>query len=136
MNLPITAVKAIIEKDGKILLLQRNPVLRGDDNWDLPGGLVEDLENEETTLIREIKEEIRYDIEIVKEAGEWQFLRNKDQKIVHVKNYIVRTIGEYQELQLSEEHISYKWILPEDIINYRLKDISLSENILSIYNLK
>lgn len=56
--LPKTAVKAmILNESNKILLLQRNPKLRGTDNWDLPGGLVEQGEDPEQALIREVKEE-------------------------------------------------------------------------------
>ncbi len=51
------AVKAIILNDKKqILLLQRNPKNSDTDNWDLPWGLIEDWEEKEVALVREIEE--------------------------------------------------------------------------------
>jgi 8-oxo-dGTP diphosphatase len=53
---PSVTVDAIIERDGRILLIKRkNQPFR--DMWALPGGFVEYSEKVEDALIREVKEE-------------------------------------------------------------------------------
>lgn len=123
MSIPTRAVKAIIIKDDKILLLQRNPDTKGEENWDLPGGLVEDGESSKDTLIREVEEELGIEFLIREKSESWKFFRSKDSNWVYVQNYIC----EYEdgEIELSDEHISYEWIDPEDIVNYPVKDESL-----------
>jgi 8-oxo-dGTP pyrophosphatase MutT (NUDIX family) len=54
------AQKAVIEKDGKVLVT-RYPT---DTEWDLPGGRIHRDEKPETGLAREIKEELGVDSEI------------------------------------------------------------------------
>ena len=124
MNLPTKAVKAVITNEqGQILLLQRNPATRSVDNWDLPGGLVEDREDEQTALIREVQEELRVQIVIVESASTWQFLRSKDNQIVKVQNYNCRIKS--GEITLSDEHIAYQWVDPKVLRKYPVKDESL-----------
>ena len=80
------AVKAVITNEsGEILLLQRNPRISHQDNWDLPGGLVETGENYKNALIREVKEELNLTIAVIKQAGKWQFIRLRDQQLINVK---------------------------------------------------
>ena len=124
------AVKAIIIKDGKLLLLKRNPALRNESNWDLPGGLIENGETETQALKREVKEEINVSIEILRKAGNWKFVRRQDNKIVQVQNFICHFTDNDTKIILSEEHISFEWIKPTDIVNYQVKDESLKKNIL------
>lgn len=129
MEIPTQAVKAIIVKDGKILLLQRNKKLRAEDNWDLPGGLIENNQTSEETLRREILEELGLEIDIIRPLGTWNFLRTKDNKIVSVQNYLCKISDLDFEIKLSEEHSAYKWISPKEISNFPLKDPSLIESI-------
>lgn len=128
MNLPKKAVKAVITNEqGAILLLQRNPATRGVDNWDLPGGLVENNEDEKAALIQEVQEELGVEILVVEPAGIWQFLRNKDNQIVKVQNYNCRI--QSGEITLSDEHIAYQWINKKDLRKYPVKDESLYKSI-------
>lgn len=54
---------AIIEKEGKLLLLQRTgQPFKGD--WNLPAGYVEADENPRQTVVREVLEEIGLEVEI------------------------------------------------------------------------
>ena len=130
MKLAERAVKAIIIKKGKILLLQRNPKVRqGEENWDLPGGLIEPGEDEKTTLQREVLEEVNLRIKITGPAGKWRFKRLVDKKIVSVKNYRCEIFGDESTIKISLEHINFRWILPSEIDNFPLKDVSLAKNI-------
>ena len=59
----LNVVAAIIHKDGKILATKRG---YGEfiNQWEFPGGKIEDGETKEKALIREIKEELNVEIEI------------------------------------------------------------------------
>jgi len=64
-KLPKIIVSAVIEKDGKFLLV-KEVLESGKEYWIAPGGAVEFGETLEEALKREIKEETNLDIDIVK----------------------------------------------------------------------
>ena len=59
----INVVAAVIEKDNKILIAQRN---KGEFEglWEFPGGKIESGETKEAALIREIREEFDINVEV------------------------------------------------------------------------
>lgn len=61
----------IYDDEGRILLLHRN--IPGLTQWELPGGKVEKGETPEVTAVREIKEELGVDVNIVAYLGEASF---------------------------------------------------------------
>jgi len=64
----ILAVDAIVMLNGKVVLIKRkNPPF--ENCYALPGGFVEKGETVEQALVREVKEEVGLDIEIVKLVG-------------------------------------------------------------------
>lgn len=64
-------VCAIIENDkNEIFCCKRGPGRALEGLWEFPGGKVEDGENHQQSLIREIKEELKSDIEVVEYIGE------------------------------------------------------------------
>jgi 8-oxo-dGTP diphosphatase len=70
-----TAVKAIIVKDGKFLLLKQH--VEGKDFFTLPGGRVSN-DDYESELTREVEEETGLDINIHRYVGDWHFTRESD----------------------------------------------------------
>lgn len=130
MTLPTQAVKALIKKDGQLLLLQSNKKLREQDVWDFPGGLIESGESDEEALMREALEETGLVIEILSQKGSWSFTRLLDGQKVNVRNYLCRMLDEQTVIKLSDEHQAALWINPQDITKYKIKDPSLAENIL------
>ncbi len=123
-NIPTKALKAVITNDkDEILLLQRNPKTRKQDNWDLPGGLLEEGEDEKSALEREVKEELDVEIEIVNIGKVWNFFRPLDGKIVNVQNYVSKIVN--GTIKLSDEHINYEWVNKKNINKYPVKDDSL-----------
>jgi 8-oxo-dGTP diphosphatase len=66
----IRVVAAVIERDGRYLLTQRNssavfPLL-----WEFPGGRVETGETEEAALVREVLGRIGVEVEVSEKIGE------------------------------------------------------------------
>ncbi len=118
-NIPTKAVKAVISNDKEeILLLQRS----SHNNWDLPGGLLEDGEDEKDALKREILEELGVGVEIIKIGKKWKFYRPLDGKWVNVQNYTCKIMD--KNIKLSDEHLDYRWVDKKDIKKYSVKDDS------------
>lgn len=66
-------VKALIENRDKYLILKQK--IKGKELYDLPGGKVNFKENLLDALKREVKEETKLTIEIIKPIGVWHFNR-------------------------------------------------------------
>lgn len=62
----INVTCAIIFFESKILVAQRSERMKLPLKWEFPGGKLEEGENEEECVKREIKEEINIEIEVVK----------------------------------------------------------------------
>ena len=123
---PTHAVKAVIRnEDGKILFLQRtpDPTKKVIPNWDFPGGIVENGEEDKIALRREIQEELQVDSRVGDEIGKWTFFRPFDQKTVEVTNYSVEILS--ADFTLSDEHIDSKWVTYEEARKLPVKDASL-----------
>jgi len=117
----VVAVKGIIEKGNKILLLKRSdddPI--GPNTWEFPGGKIEFHETMEEALKREVFEEAGIDIAIVKLLYVTTFLTNEDRKIV-LAAYLCR--AENDGVTLSSEHKDYGWFSREEIFEYLPKGI-------------
>lgn len=61
----------IYNKNKEILLIHRNTLNR--EQWELPGGKIEEKESPEKAAIRELKEELNVDIRIIKFLGSKDF---------------------------------------------------------------
>ena len=121
-RIPTEAIKAVITNEvDEILFLQRNPKLRGEANWDLPGGLVE-KEEPEKALERELLEELGVRAIVGAKRGEWQFHRPLDGTTVHVTNYECSIDG---EIVLSDEHVASAWVPRGQVRDLAVKDTSL-----------
>ena len=67
------AAKALIEKDGKYLVIAGRLLVSGNLYYDLPGGKIEFSETPETALLREAGEELNAIVKIERFLGYYQF---------------------------------------------------------------
>lgn len=126
MNQMVVVVKAIIIRNGRVLLLRRaadDPVGAGD--WEIPGGKLDFGEQLELALVREVREEAGIDITVQQVRYATTFHTGPDRQII-LLSYQCHT--EQDAIILSEEHSAYEWatkeqvasLLPESIyINFR-----------------
>jgi len=111
-------VKALIEKNGKILILHKAlDTPRFPDHWDLPGGGLEKLEKFDEGVKREVFEETSLIIEPIKIIWTHQMIVNGNLTEYEVFN----TKFVSGEVKLSHEHIEFKWVDKKEALNYKLQ---------------
>ena len=107
----INVVEAKIKKENKVFIAKRGyGEFKG--KWEFPGGKIEPGESGEEATIREIKEELKADIEVEKFFSEIN--DNRGDICFNVKFYICKLKSDKMEVT---EHLDYKWIEPKDIVD-------------------
>ena len=110
-------VAAIIIKDDKYFIAQRNRYKHMGLSWEFPGGKVEKGETFEIALKREIKEELNIEINIKNKLGEENY---QDDKInVKLHYFICSHIS--GEVYLNE-HEDSAWVTKNEFKNYNFAE--------------
>jgi len=86
----IHKIVAVVIQDNKFFMVRKV----GKDIWTSLGGKPEGNETEEEALIREIKEEIHCDAEIIKKLGDFKAKAIFDDAIVKLSTYLVNLKNE------------------------------------------
>ena len=112
------AVKALIENKGKYLIIEQE--FNGKKYMDLPGGKVEFGESPYDTLLREVKEEVYLDIEIIKPIGIWWFFRDSNTGQVICNTFICKA-KDYTKIDLNknpanEKIVNYYWFTKDELL--------------------
>ena len=110
-------VAAIIIKNGKYFIAQRNKHKHMGLSWEFPGGKVENGETFENALKREIKEELNINIAINNKLGEENY---KDDKINVKLHYFICSHAN-GEIILSE-HEDSAWVTKNEFKNYNFAE--------------
>lgn len=104
------AVKALIVRGGKILVLRRSA---GDEidpgSWEIPGGRLEWGEDAEQALAREVLEETGLAIEVVRPVSVWCIRPDEAVQVIGI-TFLARHLR--GEIRLGAEHDLARWILP------------------------
>jgi MutT/NUDIX family protein len=106
----INVVAAAIERDGKIFCAQRPEGKSLGGFWEFPGGKLEIGESPEQALVREIKEELNSEIEIVSYINEASY--DYDFGTVIMKTYHAKLISGNLELL---EHQNSIWLASDEL---------------------
>lgn len=124
------ACAIIINDQNLILCCQRSADMQNPLKWEFPGGKLEQNESAEACLIREIKEELYIDVEIVKEmhAREFQY----PEKSIKLIPFICRHLK--GEIKL-KEHTDYKFVNIKDLLNldWLEADIQIVKDYLKLH---
>ena len=110
-------VAAIIVKNNKFFIAQRNKNKHLGLRWEFPGGKVEKNETFEDALKREIKEELNIEIKIHSKLGEENY---KDDKI-DIKLHYFYCSYINGNIKLSE-HEDSAWVTKEEFKNYKFAE--------------
>ena len=106
------AVKGIIRKNGKILVVKRalNDGHRAG-TWETVGGGIDENETPHEALAREILEECGLSVRIIEPLNVFSFKKDDGESKVGITFVCDWVSG---EVVLSEEHSEYEWIMPEE----------------------
>ena len=113
----MTAIKVsmgiILDSEGKILIAQRNLQKNFGGMWEFPGGKQEADESPEQALIRELKEELSIEVEVLRSFQPYDY---KDEKI-KISFYPIhcKIIG---GMIVNNEHEEVIFISLEEIDNF------------------
>ena len=111
----IDVVAAVIKNKNKYFIAQRNRNKHFAYHYEFPGGKVDNNENFENALKREINEELSINIKIIKKITSE---KHKDEKINIEVHYFLCEIDN-ENIVLSE-HEDMRWVYKDDIIKYKL----------------
>lgn len=111
----IDVVAAIIERNGKILLAQRDSHRDQAGLWEFPGGKVEAGESQPQALMRELGEELNIDAIIGQYIATNQW--NSQQRIIRLHAWHIENFSGEPVLHC---HSSLAWLTPEDAYRYPL----------------
>jgi len=128
----ISSVKALVFYKRKYLFLKE--VLHKGEIWDLPGGKIEYGETPHQALIREVKEEVDIQIEIVQSVGLWWFYSQNNRHQVICHTFLCKPIGKVN-IDLSknpadENFVEYRWLARQEILNN--KDMQISDSFRTL----
>ena len=110
---PLRVVCAVVEYDGKILCMKRTRSRYAyiSERWEFPGGKVEEGESDHEALLREIQEEMRWDIFVGKKIAEFDY--DYPDFTTHLAAYYCRC-DDKEGFKLLE-HLYYRWLSREEL---------------------
>lgn len=121
---------AIILKDDKVLVTQRSEKMKLPLKWEFPGGKIEENETAEECILREIKEELNLEIEILKRLSASPYDYGT------FKINLIPCIAKYQNgVIILAEHKDFKWIEAKDLLSldWAPADIPILNEFLKDY---
>lgn len=111
----IDVVAAIIERNGKVMLAQRDSSSDQAGLWEFPGGKVEAGENQPQALIRELAEELNIEATVTRYIASHQWDSGK--KIIRLHAWHIENFSGEPVLNC---HSNLVWLLPEEAYRYPL----------------
>ena len=123
MNTPHSAIKALIHKDGKYLVLLSTYGKEKIPYHDLPGVRIQSFENPFEALKREVREEIQCEIEIWDSLGLWWFDRIDNIRVLchtFLCNLKDETIDISKNPSQDEDIEGYIWMTKQELLDSKL----------------
>jgi 8-oxo-dGTP diphosphatase len=119
----------IITFDNKILVVQRSETMKLPLKWEFPGGKIEEGETEEECILREIKEELNIEIELISRLSPSIY----DYPEFSIRLIPFTAILKSGDIKLSE-HKQYLFLNKDDLkkIDWAEADLPVLEEYLNI----
>ena len=110
MSIRVTC--AIIECEGRVLVVQRSEIMNLPLKWEFPGGKIENGEQEEACIVREIKEELNLDIVLLNKLTTTLF--DYPNMSIELIPFVTKQVGGQIKLM---EHADYKYLEKDELLN-------------------
>jgi len=121
-----TVVLAVIEHNGRYLLVKRSENVSSSGKWVFPSGKVEENESLKEAVVREVREETSLEPETVRE-GE-KFFNEGELGLWEIHPFLMR--ADSSKVVLNQENSDYNWIKLYEIENYdTLGDVKAPEKL-------
>ena len=120
---------AIIQHEGRILVTQRSSRMSHPLKWEFPGGKIEAGEAEEDCIIREIREELHLDIQLLERLT--PTVHHYPAVTVELIPFLARQLG--GKIRLTE-HQDHRYLLPEELLtlDWAAADLPIVNELLSL----
>ncbi|MFA5992782.1 MAG: NUDIX hydrolase [Candidatus Pacearchaeota archaeon] len=113
----INVAKTVIEENNKYLLVRRSKCSKFFPNqWDFPGGKINQDEKPEVCAVRETKEETSLTVELRQLIIEGDHIEHEMQ--IHYRIY--STSEHSGKIKLSKDHSDFRWFSKEEINNLQV----------------
>lgn len=110
---PIPVVCALIlDATGRVLVAQRPPHKHLGLKWEFPGGKVEANEEPASALIREIREELACDLEILRALPAYD--HDYTSVVIHMLPFLCR-LAPGSPTPQAHEHVGLRWVTPAEL---------------------
>jgi NTP pyrophosphohydrolases including oxidative damage repair enzymes len=121
----------IVDDANSILVTQRSASMKLPLKIEFPGGKIEEGETPSECLIREIKEELNLDVEILFEMP--ANIHHYVEFSINLIPFVCKVIGGSIELR---EHVSYQWLNSSELLDqdWAEADVPIVENYLNSLN--
>ena len=125
----IQVVAAVISREGKVLCVQRDEHEKEHVSlkWEFPGGKVEVGESREEALVREIREELSVDIEVL------EFLMTVEHTYpdFHLTMHVFGCVLDQGEITLNE-HVAHKWLSIDELdqLDWAAADVPVVKSLM------
>jgi 8-oxo-dGTP diphosphatase len=131
-NSPVSPLRvscAIIEKEDKVLAVQRSEEMHLPLKWEFPGGKMEEGESEEECIVREIKEELNIEIELVRRLPSAKY--DYPNFTIELIAFVARIVGGQIRLR---EHKDIRYVTKEQLrdLDWAAADVPVVEQYLKL----
>lgn len=119
------SIACIDYRNGKIFIAKRQMVGDMGGRWEFPGGKIEEGENLETAVVREMQEEFGVTVKVGRKITSGTFMHKNMPCTLDVLEVTFPHDGNSKRFNLTE-HTDYKWVPLETIPTLEFVDSDLS----------
>jgi 8-oxo-dGTP diphosphatase len=111
-------VGAAIVRDGRVLAARRRATRSGAGPWEFPGGKVEPGESEPQALVRELREELSVDVQVLDPLGRVPLPDGGELSVC-----LCRLVG--GRVQAGHDHDQVRWLTADELSSVRWLEADL-----------